>query len=84
MTSALKNEILYEAAAREDDYNAALEADRAERMEAFDNGFVSLGAAIGGGDAYAFEMRESAREDALANPVTLAVAGWFKSYKVAA
>lgn len=58
--------------------------DYEARMEMFDAGRVSYGAAFAGGDAYTIEMRESAAVDELvAEPIAAALNSWARAVAIA-
>jgi hypothetical protein len=81
----MKNNYLDELEAAERRHQARIEEEHAERMEAFDRGLCSLGAAMEGGARYETELAESAQEITaeVAAPIAAALNGWMRGQRAA-
>jgi hypothetical protein len=77
----MKNTYLKELEAADRRYQTQLEEEAAERMEAYDRGLCSLGAAFAGGAQYEKELAESMQEITaeVAAPIAAALHGWLRA-----
>ena len=81
----MKNTYLQELEDAERKHQVRIEEEYAERMEAYDRGLCSLGAAFEGGARYERELAESAQEitEQVAAPIAAAVNGWLRGQRAA-